>query len=101
MTDFSVVLGDLDALSGRFSSAARDYDAAAAKLNPPTVDSGDGGCNSAMNALMEMLGVLNRSMSASIEDHSAKLHDARDEYDRTEEVNKNRFLWDNLNKDFQ
>lgn len=101
MSTFSVVLQDLDALSGRFASAAGDYRSAAASVTPPVVDSGDGSCNSAMTAVMEMLEVLHKSMAASIEDHSAKLHDARDEYDRTEDVNKNRFLWDNLNEDFR
>ncbi len=101
MTDFRVVLDDLGALSGRFANAAREYDAAAEASKPTLADSGDGSCNAAMQGVVEMLGVLNRSMSASIEDHSAKLHDARDKYDRTEKVNKNRFLWDNLNKDFR
>ncbi|GAA1456533.1 DUF6317 family protein [Williamsia maris] len=101
MADFSVVLNDLASLSTRFSNSARSYETAASKLNPPAAASGDAGCDSAIHAVMDMLTILNSSMTASIDDHAAKLKDARDEYDRTEDINKNRFLWDNLNEDFK
>lgn len=101
MSDLHVVLGDLDGLSSRFAQQADAYQALIPKMSPPAADTGNGSVNATVAAVMDMFTLLHPQMVASIESHSKKLHNAREAYNRTEEVNRNRFLYDDLVEGFK
>ena len=97
MADFKAVLKDLQSMSTTFSQQASAYKAITPKLTPPVADSGDGGLNSMMHAVMELMTVLHEQMATAISQNSEKLSTAHDAYQRRDI--DNRFLFDDLMKD--
>ncbi|MFI1914698.1 DUF6317 family protein [Nocardia sp. NPDC020380] len=97
MTDFKVVSDDLTTMATAYTNEAGVYQKLLPKLSPALPDSGSAALNKVMRSLMDELDIFNQQMVSSIDADADKLRDARTIYDRTEDFNKNRFLWDNLN----
>lgn len=96
MTDFKVVLDDLQTLSSRYAAEAPVYEGVAAKLHVTPPDCGEGVLQQSLTTLMSELAILDSQMAESLRMYSSKLSDCRRKYQITEDDNKNRFLYDNI-----
>lgn len=77
---FKVVLSDLQAASGVFTSESRTLAAVMPMNGPATPDGGSGEINGALQTITEAIGGLNTQLSAVIAQHGQKLQTAHDNY---------------------
>lgn len=77
-----VVLSDLDALGGTLRGAASDYRGLAKDVSPPVADGGDGGLNSSIKAIAELIISLHGAFCERLDDHADKVKNAHDSYQR-------------------
>jgi hypothetical protein len=96
MSDFKVVLADLETLASTYRTEAANFENVASQLKITPPDSGDGTLNASMKTLLDELGVLNSRMHAFLSQDADKLKDCRDKYEIADDDDKNRFLWDNI-----
>ncbi len=94
MSDFNVVLADLNELSTNFANESKTYEQLIPSINPPAVDGGDANLNNVLTGLVKTFDDLHHRMVASISDHADKLKKARDSFERRDI--DNRFLFDDL-----
>ena len=101
MSEFKVVLSDLDGLHRSFADGATSYEKLIPSLNPPAVDSGDGNLNKVLKALVEVFDVGHHAVVDSLNHHAEKVKSARDTFERTDaggyfDYDGTRSLYDNM-----
>ncbi|WP_133056126.1 DUF6317 family protein [Mycolicibacillus koreensis] len=84
MSEFKVVLNDLDQLRRSLAGGAASYEQIIPSVNPPPVDGGDGNLNSVLQALTETFAVGHAAVVDSLEGRAAKVKSARDTFDRVD-----------------
>jgi Family of unknown function (DUF6317) len=80
--NLKVVEGDLAALSSAFHSSATEYRGLAGDVSPPIADGGDGGLDSAIKAVAELILALHTGFGDRLDDHGDKVKYAHDSYQR-------------------
>ncbi|GAB1815886.1 DUF6317 family protein [Mycobacterium sp. MUNTM1] len=96
MSDFKVVLADLDALANTYKTESDQFAHVASQLKITPPDSGDGALNTSMKALLDELSFVNSRMHTFLSQDADKLKDCRNKYVIADDGDKNRFLWDNI-----
>lgn len=81
---FQVFLSDLQKASGVFHSESGTFEAIMPDSGPACPDGGSGDIDQAMKAAMNLLGLLHSQMATVIGQHSVKLQDAHDNYERVD-----------------
>ncbi len=82
---FQVVMSDLLDASSTFASEATTFQAIMPTGGPPCPDGGDGSFNQSLQAVVQMIGALHLQAAGVMENDSAKLKKAHDNYAHTEE----------------
>jgi Family of unknown function (DUF6317) len=82
---FGVVMSDLLDASATFASEATTYQAIMPAGGPACPDGGDGAFDQSLQAVAWMIGALHLQAAGVIENDSAKLKKAHDNYAKTEE----------------
>jgi hypothetical protein len=101
MSDFEVVLADLDALHASFANEATTYEQLIPSINPPAVDSGAGDLNSVLQALVETFDVAHHREVEKLHAHADQLKVARDTFEQADagwwfQWDGTRSLYDNV-----
>lgn len=81
---FQVVLSDLQSMAGAFQHESAAFGDVMPGSGPPCPDGGGTDINRAMDATVQLLGLLHQQMATVIGDHGAKLQTAHDRYEHTE-----------------
>jgi hypothetical protein len=81
---FQVVLSDLDGMARAFRHESGAFEAIMPADGPPCPDGGSADVDTAMQAAVQLLGVLHQQMATVIDEHARKLQAAHDNYERTE-----------------
>jgi hypothetical protein len=80
--DYQVVLGDLDAMAGTFRKQATAYGALHHAVKPAVAGSGDGGLDSTITAMSDLIAGLHDKLTDRMADHGDNLQYAHDSYQR-------------------
>jgi hypothetical protein len=97
MGDFQVILSDLNKAATAFGDGATDFSKAIGDLTHLRYDSGDGGLDQTIGAVLEAIDQLHRQVVGRLRDTGAKLAKAHDAYQRSDV--SARELYDNMMKD--
>jgi hypothetical protein len=81
---YRVLLADLQATASAFNSEADALGRLAPKISPPAVDTGDGGLDATLSALLDTFGVYATALPARVREHGGKLQKCHDNYHRNE-----------------
>lgn len=82
---FQVVMSDLLDASSTFQTEAATYKAIMPDGGPPCPDGGDGAFDQALHVAVQLIGALHLQASGVMDNDSAKLKKAHDNYANTEE----------------
>jgi Family of unknown function (DUF6317) len=81
---FQVVLSDLEGMAGAFRHESAAFGDIMPGSGPPCPDGGGADINTAMDATVQLLGLLHQQMATVIGEHAAKLQTAHNRYEHTE-----------------
>ncbi len=97
MGDYQTILSDLNKAATAFHDGAADFEKAVGDLTKLRYDSGDGGLDQTIGAVLAALDALRGTVADRLRDTSGKLTKAHDDYQRSDV--SARELYDDMMRD--
>ncbi|MGH3621457.1 MAG: DUF6317 family protein [Sciscionella sp.] len=88
---YEAMLEELAAAAGTFTQEGRSLQGVAKGLPQGGPDTGDGGLNAALNAVVDAAQLLGEALAAQVSGHGGKLEAAHESYGRSDAGNRRLF----------
>jgi hypothetical protein len=77
---YKVILGDLDAAAGAFTTESADFGKLRSRMSPAPVDGGDATVNAGIEAVLALFAAGNAALVKAMHEHGDKLKTCHDNY---------------------